>query len=196
MINSSTMGQIAGILAFISFLPYIRSILRKETKPQRTTYTIWTVVTFVTLFSYFASGARDTMWQVLVFAAMQLIVLGLSFKYGMGGFEKLDIFCFAGAALGVILWIITNDPRIALYLSIIVEGFGWMPTIKKTYNLPYTENVTSWAIACIASVCNLLAITAFSPEIISYPLFVFVFQSSLLAIILIRRRKVEPFPSS
>ena len=59
-------GKVAGILAVLSFFPYIRSIVKGETKPERATFVIWSVLSFVTLFAYFASGVRDAIWVTVV----------------------------------------------------------------------------------------------------------------------------------
>ncbi len=166
-------GQLAGGLAFLSFFPYLHSILKGKTKPQRATFAIWSVVNIVTFLSYFASGARETIWVALVYAIFQIVIFLLSFKYGVGGSSRLDIVCLLGAATGVFLWIITKNPLTALYLSIFVEFLGLVPTIKKSYIYPKTENTLSWSIASFGSFLNLFAITSFKPEIALYPIYLF-----------------------
>jgi hypothetical protein len=136
----SVVGIIAGILAFVAFIPYVISIFRGETKPQRATFAIWSAISLVTLFSYFASGARETIWAVLVYAILQIFILILSFKYGMGGFGRLDLICLGGAIAGIIGWLLTNNPAVALYLSIASEFLGYVPLFKKAYTQPETEN--------------------------------------------------------
>lgn len=173
-------GQAAGIVAFVAFIPYILSILRKETKPNRATFAIWSMVNVVILLSYLASGARDTIWVAFVYTICQLIVLLLSLKYGVGGFTKLDIICLASAALGICLWILTKQPTTALYISIFVEILGFIPTIKKSYLYPKTESSFAWVIFFLASSLNLFAITSFKFEIIVYPIYNFIFDGTVM----------------
>jgi len=49
--TQSIIGVAAGLLAFVAFIPYIISILKGETKPQRATFAIWSAISLVTLFS-------------------------------------------------------------------------------------------------------------------------------------------------
>ncbi len=67
----------AGALVVVSYIPYIRSIMQGETKPERATRAIWSVVAIVTLFSYVASGARETAWVALVYAIFQVVIFFL-----------------------------------------------------------------------------------------------------------------------
>jgi hypothetical protein len=180
----SIIGVTAGVLAFVAFIPYIASIIKGKTKPQRTTFAIWSAISLVTLFSYFATGARETIWVALVYAVLQISVFALSFKYGMGGFGKLDITCLSGAFIGIIFWIVTDNPAIALYVSIAAELLGWIPLLKKTYSQPETENTLSWVIGAIAACLNLFALTTLRFDIALYPIYV-VISEGLVALLLI-----------
>ena len=58
-------GYISGILFILSVVPYVRSILKGNTKPQRMTWLIWTVLVFIAFFSQLAKGAT---WSLLLTA--------------------------------------------------------------------------------------------------------------------------------
>jgi len=177
-------GLIAGVLALFSFFPYVRSILKGDTKPERATFAIWTAVNLVAFFSYLASGARDTIWLVLVYTIFQTFVFLLSFKYGMGGFNKLDLICLFGAATGIVLWIITKNPATALFISIFIEFLGLVPTLKKSYLYPKTENTFAWSIAALAAIFNIFAITSFRPEIAVYPFYILLGDGTVALLLL------------
>jgi len=182
-------GISAGIIDLISFYPYIRSILRGETKPQRAAFAIWSLVGILTLFSYFASGARDTIWLVLVYSVMQLFVFGLSFKYGMGGLSKLDISCMFLALLGATLWIVTRNPLTALYCSIFIETLGFIPIIRKVFMMPETENTPAWTLSIIAAILNLFAITTLSLQIALYPFVMVIAEGIVVTLLFLSRVK-------
>src|ERR1035438_9899519 len=115
--NHALIGQLAGLLAILSVIPYIVSILRGHTKPERMTYFIWFIVDAVTMSSYIVSGARTTIWIGLVFVCSGFLIFCLSFKHGMGGFSSFDIGCLILALLGVVMWIDTKDALVALYMG-------------------------------------------------------------------------------
>lgn len=184
-------GIIAGLLALISAVPYVKSILKRETIPHRTTYGLWTLLYIISLTSYIAAGARFTAFFIGAYLLVQLVIFALSFKYGTGGLEKLDILCTLGALVGIILWLITKSPLYALYLTIAAELFAFAPTIIKTYKKPYSESLSAWIIGACGGMFNIFAIDKLQPEIYIYPIFIFVLEFSLVILMLTRRPELE-----
>lgn len=180
----SVFVAVATALAILSYAPYIRSILKGKTKPSRATFGIWALISVVEVGSYAASGARSTLLLPLVYAIGGIAVFCLSIKRGVGGTQKLDVFCLAGAALGVICWALTKNPHVALYLSMTASGFGFIPTIKKAYLHPETEDALAWGLSGIAAILNVLAISNWMLYNYSYPIFMLLFDGiiALLAI--------------
>jgi hypothetical protein len=181
-------GVTAGIIDFVSFIPYILSILKGKTKPSRTSFGIWSVVSTTLLASYFASGARNTIWFILSYTIMQFVVFALSFKCGMGGLSKLDILCTAGAFIGIALWIITKNPLTALYISLTVEVIGFLPTFRKSYLHPHTENTLSWSLCTVGAIVNLFAITSYALNIALYPFAILACDALVASLLLFPRR--------
>jgi len=178
----SALVTIATILAVFSYVPYVRSILKGTTRPSRTTFGIWALISVVEVGSYAASGARATLLLPLVYAVGGLVVFVLSIKRGVGGAQKLDIVCLVGAVLGVVGWILTHNPHVALYLSMLASGFGFVPTIKKAYLHPETEDALAWGLAGAAAVLNVLAVSNWALYNYSYPIFMLLFDGTIAAL--------------
>lgn len=70
-------GLLAGILVFAAYILYIRSVYRGNTQPSATTWSIWAGLGTLICLSYFASGARETLWVAVSNALGPLIILGL-----------------------------------------------------------------------------------------------------------------------
>ncbi len=177
-------GYIAGGLALLQTIPYVISILRGHTKPERATFAIWSLVNILIVSSYIASGARETIWVGVAYMFASITIFLLSFKYGMGGFKKFDIFCLLLAAVGVVGWLTTSNPVVALYLYIGIKTLGLMPTILKAYRYPNTENILAWTLSAFASTLNLFAISVWIPQIMAFPIYSFLGDSSLMIILL------------
>lgn len=186
IINKATIGAIAGFIAAIAYIPYIISILKGKSKPSRATFFIWSLINFVLLTSYIASGARTTIWTISAYTvgAFIVLLLSLSPKRGMGGFNKLDISCVIGAVIGIVLWIVTDDPRTALYISIIIDALGFVPTFRKVYLDPKSEALPGWAMGCFAAGLNVIAITSLKPEMAVYPIYTLTSTLALVSLML------------
>lgn len=178
-------GYIAGALALLQVVPYLLSILRGHAKPERATYAIWSVINLLATVSYIAVGARTTIWVSLAYTLSSILIFALSFKFGMDGLNKFDIFCLVMAGAGIVIWLVTKDPALSLYYYIGVKFLGYLPTLRKAYNWPKTENTLSWMMSAAASLLNLLAITSWTPQIAFYPIYGAI-GDTLLAYVLVR----------
>jgi len=175
----SAFVAVATALAILSYVPYTRSILKGKTKPSRATFGIWALISVVEVGSYAASGARSTLLLPLVYAIGGIVVFCLSIKHGVGGAQRLDLFCLVGAILGVVCWVLTKNPQVALYLSMLASGFGFVPTIKKAYLHPETEDALAWSLSGVAAILNVLAISNWALYNYSYPLFMLLFDGMI-----------------
>lgn len=176
-------GILAAAIAIASYIPYLSSILNGETKPSRATFGIWSFIGIIEASSYAASGARATVLLPLVYVVGDIVVFILSFKRGLGGLQPLDIFCLLGAILGAGFWAITKNPHLALYLSMSASACGFIPTLRKVYMLPHSENRLAWSMDVVSALCNLLAVTKLELYFVLYPLYLLVFDSGVVGLI-------------
>lgn len=173
------LGQAAAILAVVQIIPYIRSILKGETKPSRASYGIWLCVELVLVASYFASGASTTKWMFIVIFLNSLVLFLLSLKYGMKGFHKIDLASIIFALVAIVAWVATENPALAVYLCAAASFFGYIPTERKSYVAPQTENTFSWGLYVLAALLNVCALTTLAPEIALPPIISLVMSASV-----------------
>ncbi len=176
-------GKIAGITTFVAFIPYIFQMIKGRNRPNRATWIIWTVVGFNFLASYHDLGATDTLWVSIGNLCAFFFVMVLSFRYGVGGWSLFDKVCLLGAGLGMAIWGLLHAPLLALWVSIVVDFLGALPTIRKSYQDPESEDFLSWILFLLANTLNLFAISSWNLAQASYPIYFF-FISLLQATIL------------
>lgn len=180
---------IAGILSVVAFIPYIASILRLNTRPHLVTWTLWTILGALLAASYYAAGATLAAIVVpLVYIIGPAVVALLALKYGDYGYNFFDIACFLTATAAFLCWIITGDPTLTLYIALLVDFCGALPTIKKVALHPDSEDKTAWLLFLVANTINLLTIPAFTWELMAYPLYLF-FIPFLVTILMFRKYK-------
>jgi hypothetical protein len=186
---AAEVGIVAGALGLVQGVPYLRSILRGQTKPSRSANVIWSLVNCVALVSYVAAGARATIWFGAATTVTGLSILALSTKYGMGGRSRLDCACLVGAASAILLWVTSGDPAAAVVLCAASNALGYLPVLRKAYSAPATENTTSWAICSGAAFLNLLAIRSLTLHIVLPPLVSAAGAGTTAALLLRARRQ-------
>ncbi len=183
------LGIFAGSIAFIAYIVYIISTLRGKTKPNRATWWIWAFMGLILALSYKLSGANNTVWVPYVEFLGPFIIALLSIKYGEGGLKnKIDIICLIGAIASIILWIIFNNPVVALVTNLAIDSFALIPTIKKSYLRPEGEDFWAWFGTGIADSLNMLAVEKFSFAILLYPIYMFVSDFIIIVILFFRKK--------
>lgn len=178
-------GVCAGIFSLLGFVPYIITILQGKTKPNRASWSIWASLGIILAVSNYSAGARETMWLLTAYAVCQITIAILSLKCGEGGWNTFDQTCLLGAAVSIILWWIYNSPLIAILISIAIDSLGALPTIKKSYYQPETEDLFSWLMFWTAGTFNICALTQWSVELSAQPIYLFSFNSIVVFLLLL-----------
>lgn len=174
MISGASLGVIAGILSFAAYALYIFSTLQGRTKPNRATWWILTLIGAMIAVSYYAGGARDTMWIALSYVLGPFIIAILSLKYGEGKWERLDKWCLAGALTSAVVWSFSRSAITILLINIFMDFIGLIPTIKKSYLRPAGEDRAAWTLESLAGILNIFAIERWVFAIAFYPLYLLI----------------------
>lgn len=176
-------GILGGGCSVVAITYYVSSILRKETKPNRASWIIWNVTNIILLASYFAVGARSTIFLPIVYFINGLIVLILSFRYGIYFWSRLDYVSLFIAGLSLIIWFLTKNPLTALLMNLTMDAVAYLPTIKKSYLDPDSESHIAWFFIFLGACLNLLAIDSLSFGVLIYPIVMFVMNGILLMVL-------------
>jgi hypothetical protein len=166
------LGLLSAMLIPLCYAPYIKDIFALKTKPERASWFIWATHGSIAFFSQLAKGATDSLWLSGLETLFSAIVFLLSLKYGVGGFTKRDITALSIAGIGLILWSITKEPAIALFLVIIVDAAGAYVTIVKSYEDPESETLITWILAGTAGLLSALSVGSMNLILLSYPIYI------------------------
>ncbi len=186
-----TIGIIAGCLSLIGFMPYIITIWQGKTKPNKATWCIWAIVGIILCTSYYSSGAINTMWVPLALAIGHVVIAILALRYGKGAWNSFDKTCILGTGISLILWWHYNSPLIALSINIAIDFLGALPTIRKSYREPQTEDLLTWIIFLLAHTLNLFAIKQWSFDVLAYPGYLFLTVATVVLLLLRPKIKLK-----
>jgi hypothetical protein len=171
MINREVIGIIAGVLSLFAHLVYVKSILSGNTRPNRATWWVLTLIGTIITLSYYAEGARNTIWLPAGYTLGALLIALLSLRYGEGKWEKLDKWCLFIAIISALIWYISKSAILTLIINVAMDFIGLVPTIKKSYLRPWSEDRSAWAIESVAGILNVLAINRWTFGIAFYPIY-------------------------
>ena len=164
----------------MSFLPYIRDIFKGKTKPERISWLIWAILGSISFFSQFAKGASYSLVLVGAQTFGDLFIFILAIKWGFGGFLKRDIFALVGAGIGLVLWYVTKEAAVALFVAIFIDAIGVVLTVIKSYEEPTTETISSWVLTLLAGVLACIAVGSFNLVLLAFPFYIFLASAAIL----------------
>lgn len=177
-------GILGSIISIIAFIPYLKAIFKKTTRPSGPSWWTWTILTFVAVTSSWFAGAS---WQVLILPVWlcfsQLLVAILSIKHGDNNWDWLNKTCVATALLGILLWLVTGQPLVALFISIAADFLASVPNFRHTWKNPEQENRLGWTLGWGSSVLELLAVSSWSPAQAGWAVYFFLNMSLTLVLV-------------
>lgn len=186
---------LSSVQGFVTLGVGVYAVFKSGYKPQRMTRFIYVLMTLMFVSTLASQGSWDALYLAGTQAIGTILFFILSLKYGMGGMNRLDLFTFFGFLVSLVVWKMTSNPTLALYLAILTEAIGFIPTIEKTWRMPWTEDWRFYFSDVLAGAFSILSVSVVSLENYAFPLYIFLLN--LLAMILIIwRGKVVSRPKS
>ncbi len=162
-------------------------MFRGKIKPHPLSWLLWSVVGLVSLVTYAGVGATVTMPLAILNFAGPTCIFFFTIRYWSGGFSFFDKACFALSLVAVVIYLVFHDAAFALSVNLAGDFFAYLPTLRKTYSDPASENFSTWAIFTVGSTLSILAIQHFTYGVALLP--VYLTALSIIMCFLILRGK-------
>ncbi|MDX9778704.1 MAG: hypothetical protein RBT30_00430 [Patescibacteria group bacterium] len=172
---------IAGLFFVIGYIPYIIAILRKKTKPAKASWIIWGTLDTIVIAGMIASDSLNGQMIGAVIGVWVVIILSL--KYGAPGWTKLDKLCLIGAAIGIFLWQIFDNPILGILISLGITSIGSIPTFISAWRNPERENKLGWTFFWTSCIFALFAIPKWTLANAAQPIIFFIIESIMMYIL-------------
>ena len=194
-VSKEAFSAIALILTFVAFYPYIRSILRRQTKPHIFTWIIWGFGTIVVFLAQLSDGAGLGAWPIGVSGLLTCAVAVLAIRYSADtSIVRMDWVFLGFAASALPLWFLTETALFAVTILTLVDLLGFGPSVRKSYDAPHQENALFFAIGAVRNGFVLLALENYSWTTALFPAAVGLACMLFVGLILFRRQLVRTSP--
>ncbi|MEP0069846.1 hypothetical protein [Pyruvatibacter sp.] len=189
--TKAILSALALLLTFAAFYPYIRSILREETKPHVFSWMIWAAGTVIVFFAQLADGAGIGAWPIGISGVITFFVAVLALaKSADKSIVPIDWVFLALALSALPLWLATANPFLAVLVLTIVDLLGFGPSVRKAYASPYEENALFFALGALRNGFVVAALENYSWTTVLFPAAVGIACVVFVAVILLRRTTV------
>lgn len=179
-------------LGLISFLPYLWQILKRKTEPHAYTWLIWTITQGVVAAGvWFGGGGLVQAGAMVAYALCAFIVFILSFWYGTKDITKGDTILLIVALCSVFIWQGLDNPALAVVVATAIDLIGYLPTFRKSYYEPLSENILAWIGYAITPMLVVFSLYEYNVMTGTYATATAIINTILVVFLLVRRRQVK-----
>lgn len=198
MLSTITHQEIIGAIAFLIGLSgtviYIRSILIRKTKPHLYTWMVFSILTTIAFLAQIYDHGGPGSWTTGMTAFSCICIAILAIKFGTKDVHKSDKFSLFFSLSAIIPWFITKDPLLSVIMISLIDSVAMVPTLRKSWNNPHDENLTSYVIANIKTILSVAALTNLTLVTTLYPIAIIIVNFALIFLCLWRRKVLMPPP--
>ncbi|HEY0964818.1 MAG TPA: hypothetical protein VGE31_03405 [Candidatus Paceibacterota bacterium] len=163
MTLSAVFGIIGGILMIGSYIPYIYHIVKRQTKPHAYTWIMWSVTQIIATIGILeGQGGMFAALTIGAGAVLSIVTLILTFPYGTRNVTVFDTVALSIGCVALFFWWRLDHPAIAITLVSLIDGVGFLPTYRKTWNEPWSESLLAWVLFVAGNLCAFFALEEYN----------------------------------
>jgi len=175
----------------IGFIPYLWTSLFGRTRPHIFTWLIWAITNGVAVAGlWYGGGGIGAIAPSIAFVFACIIFL-VSLRFGKRDIKRGDVIILIVALSSILVWLLLDQPVLAVLIVSVVDVIGYIPTFRKAFNEPWTEAMSSWALFAGASLFGILALEDYNLLTVSYLGSISFINSALLLYLFVRRKIVR-----
>lgn len=165
MIQEIAFASIAVFIYFLGFIPYIYHVFHGRVLPHPFTWTIWFIFSVTNLYILIETTGLNPSFYSL-FARTIALLIGLLCgwwyirKIALSQFDYLSLIL----ALFVILFVYLYGLREAVIAMVIIDMIILLPTLKKIWRDPKTEDAFAWFMTALSQSSLLISLPFFTFE--------------------------------
>jgi hypothetical protein len=186
-----TIAIIAAVLAIVGNIPYLRDIIKKRVKPHPYTWLVWSIVSCIIFFGQVAKGAGIGALPTLASEIFTIIIFFFSIRYGFKNIKKVDTIFLVIALLGIIPWILTDDPTISVIIAVSIDLVAFIPTLRKTWSYPKSETRTLYMTNVLRHILMLFSLQAYNVATVLHSIAMITTNSIMTVLILRKSKKID-----
>lgn len=182
---------LAIVLRLSAGIRYFVATYRGIVKPNPVTWLFWGIAPLIAALAQFQHGYTPATATTLALSLgpLAIFVAALRVKGKRWRIGAFDIACGGFAAVGIILWQVTSDPVVALIFGILADIAGGIPTVRKAYIAPYTEEALPYALSALSMILTVCTVRDWQFINYGFPVYIFGINALIFTLILLGKRR-------
>ena len=184
---------IGAAFSLAASLSYTLATLRGETQPNRVTWALWALFPLIAGVAEIKGGVGLPALNILVAGLGPCAIFLCSFVNPKAYWKSdaRDYICCVLALVGLLLWYLTRNQDYAILLTLAADIFASIPTFRKSWTHPESENRWSYLLWTINSVASILCVQKPGFTGYAFPAYLVLENLSLFLIIAWKRKRAS-----
>ncbi|HEX3082123.1 MAG TPA: hypothetical protein VHQ86_02620 [Candidatus Saccharimonadia bacterium] len=185
---------LATALAVVSYAIYIHKIRQGHTKPHAFSWFIWAIITYIAGAAQLSAGGGLGSLVAFTTGTISLWISYHSFRSRAITITRQDWVSLVVALAAIPVWVATKNPLLSVIIISVIDLVAFWITIRKSYHLPYSENLTQSVLSTIKHMLTIAAQQQINPVTVLYPASLAMTTAGFTVMLIIRRAQVPPPP--
>lgn len=183
-------GTLAVVLGFISYAPYFIDLFKHKTEPHPYSWFIWGLTSSLIFVLQILHGGEAGAWTTATVAFFSFVIAIVALA--QGGKRNItwhDQIMLAASIAAIGLWLVADQPTLTMLLLVSADLFGFIPSLRKSWNKPYSETLSAWSIGIARHGLSIFALSSYTILTLANSV-VWVIGNTLFCILILARRRV------
>jgi hypothetical protein len=191
MINSN-FAIVGAVIGLIGLAGYVIAVIKGKAKPNRVSFICWALAPLIIFFAQIKQGVGIQALVSLTSVFACLLILAASFfnKKSEWKLNAFDVSCGVVSIIGLILWLVTRTGNIAIIFSIFADIMAAIPTIRKSFRFPETENSFAYGTGIIQCILTIFTIKNWNFATWGFPIYLLLLDILIFSLVQFKLGKV------
>lgn len=183
----------ASALAVIGYAPYLYKSITKKVSPHPYTWFVWSIISAITLSGQLAKGAGIGALPTAAAEVLTIAIFFASLRNGFRYIRKSDTYFLIAALIGLIPWLIFDDPTISVIVAVTVDVIAFTPTFRKSWEHPATESKKMFFTNVVRHVFTLLSLKTYNVATMLHSIAMIITNSLTTVILIIAEHRKKKY---
>ena len=180
---------VSAALGVIGSVHYSLSTVRGRVRPNLVTWSMWAAAPLIGFFAQLDSGVGLPAVPTLAAGVGPLTVVatGLITRHNLARLGLSDLLCAVISVITLAFWLGLKNAPLAVFLAVMADATAALPTIRKAWREPDSENLLFYVLVGVGATLTLLTITTWEPTSWAFAAYMLALSVLLVGIVSGRR---------
>jgi hypothetical protein len=184
---------VAAALGLAGSVRYAVATLTGSAQPNLVTFSLWAAAPLIGFFAQLDAGVGLPAVTTLAAGLGPLVVVaaGLAGRHGRARIGVFDVACAVVSVAALAVWLGLGQAPPAVFVAVAADGIAALPTIRKAWWDPDSENVLFYVLVGSGATLTLLTITSREPAAWAFALYILLLCVLLVVVVTTRRHSLS-----